>query len=149
MARTLFFCMVIRKSSEITNSKPIFSQYNIFYSYEYFLFQFAFWSLFNHHQKFQSNQEQCSLCCSSPCLHVLLCTQYGPLQYFVTYFRKLKVIGVLRTIFPDYIVSCDYGYTDSSSKEKEDLSFDVNFEEPIDLTINQFSVFKMEFQRNK
>ena len=30
MARTLFFRMVFRKFSEITNSKPIFSQYNIF-----------------------------------------------------------------------------------------------------------------------
>ena len=30
MARTLFFRMVLRKSSEITNSKPIFSQYNFF-----------------------------------------------------------------------------------------------------------------------
>ena len=37
-------------------------------------------------------------------------------------------------------------YTDSSSEE-EDLNVDVD--EPIDLTINQFSVFKIEFQRNK
>ena len=29
MARTLFFCMVFRKFSEITKIKPIFSQYNI------------------------------------------------------------------------------------------------------------------------
>ena len=34
MAKT-FFHMVLRKFSEITNSKPIFSQYNIFYNYEY------------------------------------------------------------------------------------------------------------------
>ena len=33
MARTLFFRMVFRKFSEITNNKPIFSQYNIFYNY--------------------------------------------------------------------------------------------------------------------
>ena len=57
----------------------------------------------------QSNQEQCSLCCSSPCFRVLLCTHYGPLQCFSTYFRKLKEIGVLRPIFPDYVISCDYG----------------------------------------
>ena len=56
----------------------------------------------------QSNQEQCSLCCSSPCFRVLLCTHYGPLQCFSTYFRKLKEIGVLRPIFPDYVISCDY-----------------------------------------
>ena len=109
MARTLFFRMVFRKFSEITKNKPIFSQYNIFYNYEYFFFQSAFWSLFNHRQRSQSNQEQCSLCCSSPCFLVLLCTHYGPLQYFSACFRKLKEIGVLRPIFPDYVISCDYG----------------------------------------
>ena len=39
-------------------------------------------------------------------------------------------------------------YTDTSS-EQEDLHVDVNFDEPIDLAINQFSVFKIEFHRNK
>ena len=34
--------MVIRKLSEITNDKPIFSWYNIFYNYEYFFFQSEF-----------------------------------------------------------------------------------------------------------
>ena len=100
-----YFRMVLRKLSEITNNKPIFSQYNIFCNYEYFFLQSAFWSLFNHRQ---SNQEQCSLCCSSPCFHVLLCTHYGPLQCFSTYFRKLKETGVLQSIFPDYVISCDY-----------------------------------------
>ena len=52
-----------------------------------------------------------SLCCSSPCFPVLLCTHYGPLQCFSAYFRKLKEIGVLRPIFPDYVISCDYGFT--------------------------------------
>ena len=37
MARTLFFGMVFRKFSEITNKKPIFSRYNIFYNYEYII----------------------------------------------------------------------------------------------------------------
>ena len=72
------------------------------------LFQSAFWSLFNHHQKSQPNQEQCSLCCSSPCLCVLLCTYYEPLQCFSTYFCKLKEMRVLRHIFPEYVISCDY-----------------------------------------
>ena len=109
MARIFFCRVVLRKSLEITNNKPIFSQYNIFYNYEYFLFQSTFWSLFNHRQRSQSNQEQCSLCCSSPCFLVLLCTHYGPLQCFSTYFRNLKEIVVLRHIFPDYVISCDYG----------------------------------------
>ena len=95
MARTLFFGMVLRKSSEITDSKPIFSQYSIFCNNEYFLFQSTFWSLFNHRQGSQSNQEQWSLCCNSPCFLVLLCTHYGLLQCFSTYFRKIKEIGVL------------------------------------------------------
>ena len=34
-------------------------------------------------------------------------------------------------------------YTDSSSsEEEEDLNVDVNFDEPIDLATNYFSVFK-------
>ena len=31
-----------------------------------------------------------------------------PLQYFSAYFLKLKEIGVLRPIFPDYIIFYDY-----------------------------------------
>ena len=49
--------------------------------------------------------KQCSMCCSSPYFLVLLCTHYGPLQGFSTYFSKLKEIGVLRPIFPDYVIS--------------------------------------------
>ena len=105
MAKTLFLRMVLRKFSEITNNQQIFSQCNIFYNYEYLFFRL----LFNHRQRSQSNQEQCSLCCSSPCFLVLLCTHYGPLQCFSTYFRNLKEIVVLRHIFPDYVISCDYG----------------------------------------
>ena len=96
MARTLFFPMVLRNFSEITNNKPNFSQYHIFYNYEYFFFQSAFLSLFNHRQRSQSNQEQYSLCCSLPYFLVLLYTYYGLLQCFSTYFRTLKEIGVLR-----------------------------------------------------
>ena len=60
MART-FFGMVLKKFSEIINSKPIFSQYNVFYNYEYFFVQSVLLSLFNHHQRSQSNQEQCTM----------------------------------------------------------------------------------------
>ena len=61
--------------------------------------------LFNHHQRSQSNQKQCSLCCGSPCFRVLLCNHYGPLQCFSTHIRRLKEIGALRPIFPDYVFS--------------------------------------------
>ena len=111
MARTLFFRMVLRKYSEIINNKPNFTQYNIFYNFEYFFFQSAFWSLFNHHQGSQSNQKQGNLSCGSPCFRVLLCTHYGPLQCFSTCFRKLKEIGVLRSISPGCVFSCDYDQT--------------------------------------
>ena len=84
--------MVLRKFSEITYYKPIFSQYSIFYKcISFFNLRFDLFS--------QSKQEECSLCCSSTCFHVLLCTHYGSLQCFSTYFRKLKEIGVLRPIF--------------------------------------------------
>ena len=43
------------------------------------------------------------------------------LQCFSTYFRKLQEIGVLRPIFPDYVISCDYDYT-YCQKIKELLS---------------------------
>ena len=66
-------------------------------------------SLFNHRRRGQSNQEQCSLCFSSPCFLVLLCTHYGLLQCFSTCFCKLKEIRVLWPIFTDYVISCDYG----------------------------------------
>ena len=47
MARTLFFRMVLRKFSEITNNKPIFSQYNIFYNMNISFFnqRFDFFSI--------------------------------------------------------------------------------------------------------
>ena len=91
----IFFRMNLRKFLEITNNKPIFIQYNIFYNHIFF--QCAFWSLFNSCQRSQSNQEQYSLSCSSPCFLVLLCAHYGSLQCFSTYFRKSKV---LRPMFP-------------------------------------------------
>ena len=54
MVWTLFFRMIFRKFSEITKNKPIFIQHNIFYNYEYFFYQSAFWSLFNHRERSQS-----------------------------------------------------------------------------------------------
>ena len=107
MTRTLFFRVVFRKFSGITKNQPSFSQHNIFYNYEYLFFQSDFWSLFNHRRRSRSNQEQCSMCCSSPCFLVLLCTHNGPLQWFSTHFRKLKETWVLRPIFPDYRFKCN------------------------------------------
>ena len=100
MARTLFFRMVLRKFSEIATNKPIFIQYNIFYNYEYFFFQSAFWSPFNHRQKIRGNV----VCVVARfVLLFLLCTHFGPLQCFSTYFRKLKKVGVLRPIFSEML----------------------------------------------
>ena len=74
----------------------------IFFTIKNMFFQSAFWSFFNHRQRSQSNQEQCSLCCGSLCFH------YGPLQCFSIYLRKLREIAVLLPIFPNYVISCDY-----------------------------------------
>ena len=123
MARALIFPVwSLGNSLEITNNKPTFSQYSLFYNYflfsfftiacKYSLFQYVFWSFFNHCQRTQSNQEQSSLYCSSSCFIVLLCTHYWPLQCFSTFFRKLNEIGVLRLIFSDYVISCDYLYSE-------------------------------------
>ena len=54
-----------------------------------------------------------SVLCSSPCFLVLLCTHYGPLKCFSTYFRKLKEIRVLRPVLTDNVISCDHVLHDS------------------------------------
>ena len=92
MARTLFFRTVFRKFSEITNNKPVFSQYKIFYNHEYFFFNLYF-DLYSIIDKRVDQTRN---------------THDGPLQCFSTYFRKLKEMGVLRPIFPDHVISCDY-----------------------------------------
>ena len=86
-----FFTLVLRKFSEITNTKPIFSQYNTFYKYKIFFFnlQFDCFSIITKKVN-QIRNNAYSLCCSSPYFRVLLCTHYGLLQCFSTYFRKLK-----------------------------------------------------------
>ena len=111
MARTLFFRMLygLRNFSEITSDKPIFSLYNIFYKYKYFLFQFAFWSLFNHRQKV--NQIRNNVVCVVARLVFVFCCALTTGLCFSAYFRKLKEIGVLRPIFLRYFISCDYNIT--------------------------------------
>ena len=94
MVTTLFFHMVLRKFMENTNNKPSFSQYNIFHKYKYLFFQSVY--LFNS-------------VVSRLFFRVLLCTHYGPMQCFSTYFHKSTEIGVLQPIFPAYAISCDYG----------------------------------------
>ena len=80
MARVLFFRMVLRKFSKITNNKPSFTQYNMFYNYEDFSLESAFWSLFNHRQRSQSNQK--NVVCVvvrlvvSPCIDLYFLCEY-------------------------------------------------------------------------
>ena len=60
----------------------------------------------------------------------LLCTHYGQLQCFSTYFYKLKEIGVLRPKFPDYVISCDYVAIDLTKQiefENSVLNQEINF----------------------
>ena len=102
-----FSVWCLRNSQKLLTANQFLVSKIFFAIYKYFLLQSAFCSLFNHRQRSQSSQE-CSRCCSSPCFHVLLCTHYGPSQGFATDFLELKEIGVLRRIFPDYVISCDY-----------------------------------------
>ena len=101
MTKTLFFHI-------FTNNKQICSQYNICFTninINFFnLCSEIFWIMTN-----KVNQQRFSLCCSSPCFRVLLCTYYRPLQYFSKYFciTKEKEIGVLRSMFPDIVISCE------------------------------------------
>ena len=96
MSETLFFHIGRKKFMENVNIKPSFSQYLV----TIFFFQSVFWSHFNHHQKSQPGQKQCI--CGVTCLaFVFCCALYEPL--------KSKEIGVLRPIFSDFVVSCDYG----------------------------------------
>ena len=107
MAWTLFFHMMLRKFMETTNNKHIFSTIFLTNINKFFSNLCSdFFSI--HHQKSQSNQEKCSLCCSSPCFHVFLCIHYRPSKCFSKYFHKSKEIGVSRSIFPGYVISCDY-----------------------------------------
>ena len=61
MARTLFFPMVLKKFSEITKNKPIFSQHNIFYKYRFFFFNLRF-HIFSNMAK-QVNQIRSNVVC--------------------------------------------------------------------------------------
>ena len=63
-----------------------------------------FWSLFNHCQKCQSNQEQYGLCCSLPCFCVLLCTHIVmPFNIFFVFLKKSEFYGVkFQTICCDW-----------------------------------------------
>ena len=145
MGRTLFLHMVLRKFIEFTNNKPVFSQYNTFYKYKYFFLESVFWSLFNNRQKGQSNQEQWSLCCSLPGFCVLLWTHYGPLQWFSTCFCKSKEFGVLGPIFPDYLISCDYGENEDKFyrfyESVQDLQIIINTD------LIHISLFRSNHQR--
>ena len=93
-------------------TKLIFSYYNIFTNINIYFaicFLISFQSSTNKYvNQIRNIDNRSSSCCSWPCFRALLCTHYGPLQFFSTYFRKSKEIGILRTIFPDYVISCDY-----------------------------------------
>ena len=84
-------CQKLLTTDQFLVSTMLFTNINIYF----FNLRFDRFSIIA--KKSQSNQEQYSLCCSSPCFCVLLCTHYGA-----------KEIGVLRLLFPDYVISFDY-----------------------------------------
>ena len=71
MARALFFRMVLRKSSEIPNNKPIFSQYNILNIVNISFFSLRF-DLFSIIAK-EVNQIRNNIICSVARLVFLFC----------------------------------------------------------------------------
>ena len=83
---------------------------------------------------------------SNPCIsETIYC------HFLVIFKSVVQIDNPLCTSHPLHMAtdqSKSVSYTDSSSEE-EDLHIDVNFHEPIDLAINQFSIFKIEFQRNR
>ena len=89
-------------TSQFLVSKIFFTIMNI----SFFSLRFDLFSIIAK----EVNQIRNNVVCVVACFLVLLCTHYGPLQCFSTYFRKLKEIGVLWPIFPD-VISYDYGYT--------------------------------------
>ena len=110
MARTNVFFSVwcLGNSQKLLTTNPFLVSTILFTIIFIYFFNLRFYRFSVIPKKNQSNQEQCSLCSSSPCFCVLLCTHYGLLQCFSKYFCKLKEIGVLRPLFPDYVISCDY-----------------------------------------
>ena len=74
MART-FFRMVFRKFSETTKNKLIFSQYNIFYNYEYFFFSVSVLIFFQSSPKKSINYSLNELL--SKCLNWVRCSLTG------------------------------------------------------------------------
>ena len=70
-------------------TKLIFSQYNIFINLN-ISFCILFSDLFSisakEVNKIRNIYNRSSLYCSSPCFRILLCTHYGPMQSFSTYF---------------------------------------------------------------
>ena len=101
MARTLFFCMVFRKFSEITfNNTPIFRQHNIFYKNKHFYFQSEY--LFVIIAKKPNLISNNVVCVVARLVSAFSCAlTMGRCNRFQNNFRKLKEIGVLRPIFPD------------------------------------------------
>ena len=59
---------------------------------------------------------------------------------------SLKLFSQNQSVTRRLIIQ-NWSFKDSS--EEEDFHDDFNFDELIELTINWFSVFKIEFQRNK
>ena len=116
MAKTLFFCMVFRKFSEIINNKPIFSQY-IFFTIKNISFFNLRFDLFSIIAK-EVNQIRNNVVCVVARLVFLFCCALttGCCNAFQHIFPKSKEIGVFRPIFPVYVISCDYDITSNFQK---------------------------------
>ena len=106
MTRTLFFRIVLRKSSGITNNKPIFSQYKIFYRLVLFscFAVHTLWAVAIFSTYFRKLKEIGVIQPIFPG-HVISC-DYGltrlknhafKLKFFVSIFRKLNQINNIKS----------------------------------------------------
>ena len=108
MAGILLFHMTLRKFIEITKNQFLVG--TIFFTNINISFLNLCFNLFSIIAKKVNQIRNNEVCCNSPCFRVLLYTHFRPLLCFSTYFCKSKEIRVLRPMFPDYVITCDYGY---------------------------------------
>ena len=110
MAGTSFFRMVLRILSEITNNKAILISTIFFKIMNISFFNLCF-DLFSIIAKEVNHIRNNVVCVVARLVFVFFCAFTTGL---CNTFQHILEIGVLRSIFPDYVISCNYGLNDIS-----------------------------------
>ena len=103
-----FFVWCLENSQKLPTNQFLVSAI-LFTNIDIFFFNLRFNRFSIIAKKSESNQEQYSLCCSSPCFFCFAVHSLQDVAMLFKYFCKLKEIWVLRPILQDYVISCDYG----------------------------------------